>query len=240
MLSDKEGDELKDTTGEVIQKRDARTRTTVRNLRIREDTAKYLLNLNIKSAHYDPKTRSMRANPHPDKNPEELTYAGDNFVRESGDFRKVNSLQLFAMRKNESGDDAVHLQAAPSQAELHFQAEQKRRMLAANNHRRSVLDKYGGTHHLKAPPRELLLAQSENYVEYSEDGRVIKGKEEAIAKSKYVEDQFENNHTSVWGSYWSDGKWGYKCCCSTVRNSYCTGATGREIEMSKKRKRIEA
>ena len=31
---------------------------SVRNLRIREDTAKYLLNLDVKSAYYDPKTRS--------------------------------------------------------------------------------------------------------------------------------------------------------------------------------------
>ena len=36
---------------------------TVRNLRIREDTAKYLRNLDLSSAHYDPKTRSMRENP---------------------------------------------------------------------------------------------------------------------------------------------------------------------------------
>jgi pre-mRNA-processing factor SLU7 len=40
---------------------------SVRNLRIREDTAKYLLNLDINSAHYDPKTRSMRADPLPHK-----------------------------------------------------------------------------------------------------------------------------------------------------------------------------
>lgn len=30
---------------------------SVRNLRIREDTAKYLLNLDVNSAHYDPKSR---------------------------------------------------------------------------------------------------------------------------------------------------------------------------------------
>ena len=40
-------------------------KTTVRNLRIREDTAKYLLNLDVNSAFYDPKTRSMRENPLP-------------------------------------------------------------------------------------------------------------------------------------------------------------------------------
>lgn len=42
---------------------DSRTRITVRNLRIREDTAKYLYNLNSESAYYDPKSRSMRENP---------------------------------------------------------------------------------------------------------------------------------------------------------------------------------
>lgn len=44
-----------------------------RNLRIREDTAKYLLNLNPDSAYYDPKTRSMREDPRPDSD------AGDKF-----------------------------------------------------------------------------------------------------------------------------------------------------------------
>ena len=40
---------------------------SVRNLRIREDTAKYLLNLDPSSAHYDPKSRSMREDPLPYK-----------------------------------------------------------------------------------------------------------------------------------------------------------------------------
>lgn len=34
---------------------------SVRNLRIREDTAKYLLNLDVNSAHYDPKSRCVSA-----------------------------------------------------------------------------------------------------------------------------------------------------------------------------------
>ena len=32
---------------------------SVRNLRIREDIAKYLLNLDVNSAHYDPKSRCV-------------------------------------------------------------------------------------------------------------------------------------------------------------------------------------
>ena len=30
----------------------------------------------------------------------------------------------------------------------------------------------------------------------------------------------------VWGSWWSDGQWGYACCHQTVKNSYCTGEAG--------------
>ena len=33
---------------------------------------------------------------------------------------------------------------------------------------------------------------------------------------------------SVWGSFWSNGKWGFKCCHSTIKESYCTGEAGRE------------
>lgn len=52
--------------------------------------------------------------------------------------------------------------------------------------------------------------------------------EMAVPKSKYEEDVFANNHTSVWGSWWCDFQWGYKCCKQTIRNSYCTGAAGIE------------
>ena len=62
------------TLWNLFVKVEKRLRTTgggatgsVRNLRIREDTAKYLLNLDVNSAHYDPKTRSMRADPLPHK-----------------------------------------------------------------------------------------------------------------------------------------------------------------------------
>lgn len=65
------------------------------NLRIREDTAKYLFNLDVNSAFYDPKTRSMRDNPlkHlPDS--EQGVYRGDNFSRESGDANVVTKMEV--------------------------------------------------------------------------------------------------------------------------------------------------
>ncbi len=84
---------------------DASERISVRNLRIREDTAKYLLNLDVNSAYYDPKTRSMRANPlaHTGKSASELPYAGDNFVRHSGEVSKFAERQLFAWEAAEKG-----------------------------------------------------------------------------------------------------------------------------------------
>jgi len=122
-----------------------------------------------------------------------------------------------------------------------------------------ILAKYGGEEHLQAPPKEMLFAQTEQYVEYSRTGQVIKGLEPAIPKSKYEEDGmarrphprgraarrtltlprhpqwrsfrravYPNNHTSVWGSYWEDGKWGYKCCGQFIKNSFCTGQAGFE------------
>lgn len=53
-------------------------------------------------------------------------------------------------------------------------------------------------------------------------------KEAALPKSKYEEDVYINNHTTVWGSWWKDHQWGYKCCKQTIRNSYCTGSAGIE------------
>ena len=52
-----------------------------------------------------------------------------------------------------------------------------------------------GQEHLEAPPKQLLLAQTEDYVEYSRHGTVIKGAEKAMIKSRYEEDVYPNNHT---------------------------------------------
>lgn len=56
------------------------------------------------------------------------------------------------------------------------------------------MSQYGGEEHLDAPPRELLLAQTEDYVEYSRHGAVLKGQEKAVARSKYEEDVLLQNH----------------------------------------------
>ena len=92
----------------------------------------------------------------------------------------------------------------------------------------TIMEKYGNAASDEALPRELLLGQSEREVEYDRAGRIIKGQEMALPKSKYEEDVYINNHTCVWGSWWKDHQWGYLCCKQVIRNSYCTGSAGIE------------
>ena len=207
---------------------DSKQRITVRNLRIREDTAKYLRNLDPNSAHYDPKTRSMRSNPYQNtgKKPEEVDFAGENFVRFSGDTVEQAKAQSFAWEAYEQGVD-VSMLAEPTKLEMLKKQFLEKKEEFKEKISDSLLEKYGGKEHLKVPPREMLLAQSENYVEYSRQGKVLKGAEKEVIKSRYEEDIYPNNHSSIWGSYWQEDRWGYQCCHSFTKNSYCTGEAGK-------------
>ncbi|XP_063784836.1 pre-mRNA-splicing factor SLU7 [Pseudophryne corroboree] len=228
---DEDEDKYADDIDMPGQNFDSKRRITVRNLRIREDTAKYLRNLNPNSAYYDPKTRAMRENPYSDagKNPDEVSYAGDNFVRYSGDTITMAQTQLFAWEAYEKGSD-VHLQADPTKLEVLCKSFKVKKEDFKEDQKKSILERYGGEEHLDTPPVELLLAQTEDYVEYSRHGTVIKGQEKAAARSKYEEDVLINNHRCIWGSYWKDGRWGYKCCHSFVKMSYCTGEAGKIVD----------
>ena len=33
----------------------------------------------------------------------------------------------------------------------------------------------------------------------------------------------------MWGSYWKDGRWGFGCCHSLEKNSYCLGEQGKVV-----------
>ncbi|KAK9822076.1 hypothetical protein WJX74_005415 [Apatococcus lobatus] len=223
-------DKINETQEAGFGKVEKRVRTTaggasgsVRNLRIREDTAKYLLNLDPTSAHYDPKSRSMREDPNPMKNPQEKSFMGDNFVRKSGDYHQWEALTLHSFQAHDRGQD-MHVQAAPSQAEAYHRSFKSRKELLEQKSKASVVEKYGNA--AEAPDSDaLLLGQTEKYLEYDAAGRVIKG-QEVKAQSCYEEDVLINNHTCVWGSWWQEGTWGYACCHQSIKNSYCTGEAG--------------
>ena len=202
---------------------------SVRNLRIREDTAKYLLNLDVASAHYDPKTRSMREDPTPHAPPGSKTFAGDNAHRSSGDAARLAQLHVHAWVAG-ARDGPAHVAAAPSAAEAAFRAFKAKREAMAGAGKASVLERYGNAAAGDPPPMGLLLGQSESYAEYDASGRLVKGTEAAQPKSRWEEDVFLRNHTAVWGSFWANGAWGFACCHSTVKSSYCTGAGGIAAE----------
>ena len=78
--------------------------------------------------------------------------------------------------------------ATPSQAEFAFREAQAKKESVKSARRKELVEKYGGNQHLDQQPKELLITQSEAYVEYASDGKVLRGQDAATKKSKYEED----------------------------------------------------
>lgn len=143
--SDSDDEERTEEAAPVLgEKRDPKSRISVRNLRLREDTAKYLRNLDPDSAHYDPKTRSMRDNPNPDKpsDPCLMPFEGDNFVRMSGDATKIPEMQIFAWQAAQRGVD-VNLAANPSLVEKMHKEHEAQKSEEAKWREKLLAEAYG-------------------------------------------------------------------------------------------------
>lgn len=212
--------------------------TATRQLRIREDTAKYLLNLDLESAKYDPKTRSLVDGGATTDKASEL-FAEEGFMRSSGDAGEFEKAQRYAWETQEkTGDTSLHLQANPTAGAFLRKKEAEEAEKKREAREKDLQEKYGGGDQKSLPTalRNMVAAQSETYVEYDELG-LIKGAPRKKAKSKYPEDVLINNHKSIWGSWWSDFKWGYSCCHSFVKNSYCTGEDGKVAWAASERQR---
>lgn len=217
-------------------------RVTVRNLRIREDTPKYLRNLALDSAFYDPKSRSMRSNPLPDENPEDLAFAGDNFVRHSGDALKLAQNQVLCWEMQARGEN-IDVISNPSQAELLQRQFVEKKKNFEDNKKKAILDKYTDGKTNESLDNRLKLGQTEAFLNYGKDGKLLKHlTKKPVVRTKYEEDNFINNHTSVWGSYFNKkyGVWGFQCCHSTIKNSYCTGKKGKEANDTADSKKMDA
>ncbi|BAE63523.1 unnamed protein product [Aspergillus oryzae RIB40] len=115
--------------------------TATRNLRIREDTAKYLLNLDLDSAKYDPKTRRM-VDMGAQEDQAAALVAEENFVRASGDAAEFEKAQKYAWEAQESGQK-IHLQANPTSGEILRKKEQADTEAKRQAQRKALLEKYG-------------------------------------------------------------------------------------------------
>ena len=107
---------------------------------------------------------------------DEVDYAGDNFVRVTGDTVEHARAQLFAWEAGSKGLDVQAL-AEPTKLEALKREYMTKKTELKDESKSKIFDKYGGEEHLQAPPRELIFAQTEQYVEYSRTGKVIKGQE---------------------------------------------------------------
>ncbi|KAK4489671.1 hypothetical protein RD792_005484 [Penstemon davidsonii] len=125
----------------------------------------------------------MHEDPLPDMDPNGKFYAGDNQYRVSGQALEFKQLNVHAWEAFDKGHD-VHMQAAPSQAELLYKNFKINKDKLKSHIKDTIMEKYGAATD-EVLPRELLLGQSEK-------------EETALPKSKYEEDAYINNRTSVW------------------------------------------
>ncbi|KAK3365132.1 Pre-mRNA splicing Prp18-interacting factor-domain-containing protein [Lasiosphaeria ovina] len=202
-----------------------RNRAIKQSMRIREDTAKYLLNLDQDSAKYNPKKRAL-VDPGAIADKSSQMFAEESFLRASGEAAEFERAQRYAWEAQErAGDTGQHLQANPTAGEFVRKREIEEREAKRRKRAEQLASQYGEQPEVP-DALKAAITESETFVEYDEAG-LIKGAPRRAAISKYPEDIVTNNHTAVWGSWWSDFKWGYACCHSIIKNSYCTGEIGK-------------
>lgn len=112
-----------------------------------------------------------------------MLLQGDNQNRLSGQALEFKQLNIHSWEAFDKGHD-IHMQAAPSQAELLYKNYKINKEKLKSQTKDSIMDKYGNAAAEEVLPRELLLGQSEKEVEYDRAGRVIKG--QVMSKSTIV------------------------------------------------------
>ena len=69
----------------------------------------------------------------------------------------------------------MHVQAAPSQAELLYKEFKIKKDSLKGQQKQDIMAKYGNAASDDKPPMELLLGQTEKQVEYDRAGRIVRG-----------------------------------------------------------------
>ncbi|ANQ08992.1 Step II splicing factor [Plasmodium coatneyi] len=202
-------------------------RNVARNLRIREDTAKYLYNLSLNSAFYDPKSRSMREDPFAGirKNlPDDSNhYKGENYYNNTDEAIESKKLEIFAWETYKRGEN-VHFNAQPTQLELLYREFLAKKKKLIKKKEEDILKTYK-CENVASNDAALgeELTQSEVYTEYKPVDQIDPKVKRIKVMSRYEEDIHLFDHSSVFGSYYDreKKKWGYRCCRSTNKFEKC-------------------
>lgn len=141
---DKQAEENCPIPGQKVDLSSSATRMTVRNLRMREDVAKYLHNLEDTSSNYDPKTRAMRSGPNANNfKTKSDDYLGSNFVKPAEVSTEMRDLRLFAWECHKVGETDIHMQANPTLTEQKFKEQAQQKESKKKTLKQSLLEKYG-------------------------------------------------------------------------------------------------
>lgn len=189
--SDSEGNEDQDQF--VV--RDPKVRTAVRNLRQREDVAKYLRNLDPNSAVYNAKSRTMKENPNPDLPESEQTFKGDNWVKFTGDAPKLIQAEAFMLKTNEvikGQGQEVNTMGMPSQIELLQVKHEEKKNSMQNEQLTKLLQKYGGQKHMSVPI-EVRVGNTGADIDSKQHARQTYGL--IGMQSKFAEDVLQGKHS---------------------------------------------
>jgi pre-mRNA-processing factor SLU7 len=169
-----------------------------KTVRLREDKAIYLKDFQTGKITYDPKSRMIR---------DETTgfYNEDNlFVRhKTGEALKFEQVEKRSAWENNSTSDK----------------DGDRKFIV--NPTLSEMQTVKKTVELSAKSAALKTSLMNKYNNDVQSGENDEADEEAVT-SRYTEDVLINGHTSVFGSYYKDGIWGYRCCKQTDLDSVCT------------------
>lgn len=117
-------------------------------------------------------------------------------MENSGQALEFKQLNMHALEASDRGQE-IHMQAAPTGAKLLHKNYRMMKQKQKSQTKRKILQKYRNAATEEGIPREILYGQTEGEVENDHAGRIIKGQEMALPRSKYEEDLFISSHTSV-------------------------------------------
>jgi pre-mRNA-processing factor SLU7 len=160
--------------------------------RSRVDTAKYLVDLETNEKEYDPKTRVLRAS-----SSDTSDVPSTETLMQSGEYLKFQEIQQFAWEQAQHGNE-VALEGTPSQTEQMYR-EFKEKMENARLEKERMLKAKYNVEETRSIPKEMILVESERYVEYDRYGQPIKRKleltqdleSESLVKKKKEEESEE-------------------------------------------------
>lgn len=121
----------------------------------------------------------------------------------------------------------LSLEASPTLMMLKTKQLKEKNDKLKEQRKANLINKYGGTEHLTKSKAlsDVNEGDYKNLNNTSQDKKFHDNRmldKNGLKRSRFSEDIYPLNHSSIWGSYYESGNWGYSCCRQTQKNAYCT------------------